>query len=147
MSTASPQRVAASAAHSLGEAYKVAAGLGGPAGAALREAARDSFVRGLHITLVASAVLLLVGAGIALRLPRRAADSTERRRRTGSLLRRHPAAPAAATASPPRRAPAADPGLSSPGVPAPPRGGDSCRAAPRAVPSEAQITTTASFSR
>lgn len=73
-----PARASASAAHSLGEAYKVAAGLGGAARAALREAARDSFVRGLHVTLVASAVLLLVGAGIALRLPRRAADSTER---------------------------------------------------------------------
>ncbi|MGW3010536.1 MFS transporter [Streptomyces sp. NPDC001219] len=73
-----PARASASAAHSLGEAYKVAAGLGGAARAALREAARDSFVRGLHITLVASAVLLLVGAGIALRLPRRAAESTER---------------------------------------------------------------------
>ncbi|MFI5524586.1 MFS transporter [Streptomyces platensis] len=73
-----PARASASAAHSLGEAYKVAAGLDGAARAALREAARDSFVRGLHVTLVASAVLLLVGAGIALRLPRRAADSTER---------------------------------------------------------------------
>ncbi|MCX4637925.1 MFS transporter [Streptomyces sp. RPA4-5] len=73
-----PARASASAAHSLGEAYKVAAGMGGAARAALREAARDSFVRGLHVTLVASAVLLLVGAGIALRLPRRAADSTER---------------------------------------------------------------------
>ncbi|MEU8683442.1 MFS transporter [Streptomyces sp. NPDC048611] len=73
-----PARASASAAHSLGEAYKVAAGLGDGARAALREAARDSFVRGLHITLVASAVLLLVGAGIALRLPRRAAESTER---------------------------------------------------------------------
>ncbi|MEU9123063.1 MFS transporter [Streptomyces sp. NPDC048506] len=73
-----PAKASASAAHSLGEAYKVAAGLGDAARAALREAARDSFVRGLHITLVASAVLLLVGAGIALRLPRRAADSTER---------------------------------------------------------------------
>ncbi|MFF9781307.1 MFS transporter, DHA2 family, multidrug resistance protein [Streptomyces sp. SceaMP-e96] len=73
-----PERATASAAHSLGEAYKVAAGLGGAARSALREAARDSFVRGLHVTLIASAVLLLVGAGIALRLPRRAADSTER---------------------------------------------------------------------
>lgn len=73
-----PHKASAAAAHSLGEAYKVAAGLGDAARAALREAARDSFVRGLHITLIASAVLLLVGAGIALRLPRRAADSTER---------------------------------------------------------------------
>ncbi|UQA96271.1 MFS transporter [Streptomyces halobius] len=73
-----PEKAAASASHSLGEAYKVAAGLGPSAGAALREAARDSFVRGLHITLIASALLLLVGATIALRLPRRAADSSER---------------------------------------------------------------------
>ncbi|MEV7468191.1 MFS transporter [Streptomyces kronopolitis] len=73
-----PAHASASAAHSLGEAYKVAAGLGDAARAALREAARESFVRGLHITLVASAVLLLVGAAIALRLPRRAAESTER---------------------------------------------------------------------
>ena len=73
-----PERASAAAAHSLGEAYKVAAGLGEAARAALREAARDSFVRGLHVTLVASAVLLLVGAAIALRLPRRAADSAER---------------------------------------------------------------------
>ncbi|MFG2891771.1 MFS transporter [Streptomyces sp. NPDC048248] len=73
-----PRGAAASASHSLGEAYKVAAGLGESAKHALREAARESFVRGLHVTLVASAVLLLVGAAIALRLPRRAADSAER---------------------------------------------------------------------
>ncbi|MFG2289155.1 MFS transporter [Streptomyces sp. NPDC048595] len=73
-----PGKASAAAAHSLGEAYKVAAGLGGAARDALREAARDSFVRGLHVTLIASALLLLVGAAIALRLPRRAAESTER---------------------------------------------------------------------
>ena len=73
-----PRGASASASHSLGEAYKVAAGLGESARHALREAARESFVRGLHVTLVASAVLLLVGAAIALRLPRRAADSAER---------------------------------------------------------------------
>ncbi|MFD7105768.1 MFS transporter [Streptomyces celluloflavus] len=73
-----PERSSAAASHSLGEAYKVAAGLGESARAALREAARDSFIRGLHITLVSSALLLLVGAAIALRLPRRAADSAER---------------------------------------------------------------------
>ncbi|MGD3107482.1 MFS transporter [Streptomyces sp. YGL11-2] len=67
-----------SASHSLGEAYKVAAGLGEHARHALRLAARDSFIHGLRVTLVASALLLLVGAGIALRLPRRAAESTER---------------------------------------------------------------------
>ncbi|GGU85122.1 MFS transporter [Streptomyces albospinus] len=69
---------ARSASHSLGEAYKVAAGLGEHARQALRLAARDSFIHGLRVTLVASALLLLVGAGIALRLPRAAAESTER---------------------------------------------------------------------
>ncbi|MFF4602191.1 MFS transporter [Streptomyces sp. NPDC001339] len=73
-----PARASEAAAHSLGEAYKVAAGLSGAARDVLREAARDAFVRGLHTTLVSSAVLLLIGAAIALRLPRRAAESTER---------------------------------------------------------------------
>ncbi|MEU9116342.1 MFS transporter [Streptomyces sp. NPDC048483] len=73
-----PARDAAAASHSLGEAYRVADDLGDSARAALRVAARDSFIHGLHVTLVASAVLLMAGAGIALRLPRRAADSTER---------------------------------------------------------------------
>ncbi|MFF4955194.1 MFS transporter [Streptomyces chattanoogensis] len=73
-----PGRASAAASHSLGEAYKVAADLGDSARNALRVAARDSFIHGLHVTLIASAVLLLIGAGIALRLPRRAAESTER---------------------------------------------------------------------
>ncbi|MFD5761335.1 MFS transporter [Streptomyces sp. NPDC127044] len=60
----------AAAGHSLGEAYDVAARLGGARGAALRHAARDSFVHGLHVTLLVSAGLLLLGAGMALRLPR-----------------------------------------------------------------------------
>ncbi|MEU9302715.1 MFS transporter [Streptomyces sp. NPDC048269] len=60
----------AGAAHSLGEAYQIAAHLGGPAGAALYAAARHSFVHGLHVTLVVSAGLLLAGAAMALRLPR-----------------------------------------------------------------------------
>ncbi|MEW2138764.1 MFS transporter [Streptomyces sp. NPDC005409] len=58
------------AAHSLGEAYQIAADLGGAAGAALYAAARESFVHGLHVTLVVSAGLLLAGAVMALRLPR-----------------------------------------------------------------------------
>jgi DHA2 family multidrug resistance protein-like MFS transporter len=58
------------AGHSLGEAYDLAGRLGGPAGAALRQAARDSFVHGLHVTLLVSAGLLLLGAVMALRLPR-----------------------------------------------------------------------------
>ncbi len=60
----------AAASHSLGEAYEVAARLGGGRGEALRHAARDSFVYGLHVTLLVSAGLLLLGAVMALRLPR-----------------------------------------------------------------------------
>ncbi|MFG3103726.1 MFS transporter [Streptomyces sp. NPDC048182] len=58
------------AGHSLGEAYEVAARLGGPAGVALRRAATDAFVHGLHVTLLVSAALLALGALMALRLPR-----------------------------------------------------------------------------
>ncbi|MET9903619.1 MFS transporter [Streptomyces sp. NPDC006446] len=58
------------AGHSLGEAYEVADRLGGTSGGALRQAARDSFVHGLHVTLLVSAALLLLGAVMALRLPR-----------------------------------------------------------------------------
>ncbi|MEU3416662.1 MFS transporter [Streptomyces sp. NPDC006658] len=65
-----PQGASAAAGHSLGEAYEVAGRLGGTAGAALRRAARDSFVHGLHVTLLVSAGLLLLGAALALRLPR-----------------------------------------------------------------------------
>ncbi|MGW7345811.1 MFS transporter [Streptomyces sp. NPDC054854] len=66
----------AGAAHSLGEAYQIAARLGGPAGESLYAAARHSFVHGLHVTLVVSAGLLLAGAVMALKLPR-AMDNTE----------------------------------------------------------------------
>ncbi|GGT41072.1 MFS transporter [Streptomyces purpureus] len=65
-----PAGASAAAANSLGEAYQVAAQLGGPAGAALHAAARHSFVHGLHVTLLVSAGLLLAGAVMALRLPR-----------------------------------------------------------------------------
>ncbi|WP_409472980.1 MFS transporter [Streptomyces sp. HC307] len=65
-----PASASAAAGHSLGEAYDVAGRLGGPAGDALREAARDCFVHGLHVTLLVSAGLLLLGAVMALRLPR-----------------------------------------------------------------------------
>ncbi|MGH3309219.1 MAG: MFS transporter, partial [Streptomyces sp.] len=58
------------AGNSLGEAYGVAAGLGGPAGEALRSAARNAFVHGMHVTLIVSAALLLLGALAAVRLPR-----------------------------------------------------------------------------
>ncbi|MTE18380.1 MFS transporter [Streptomyces sp. TRM43335] len=65
-----PGDAAADAAHSLGEAYEVAGRLGGPEGEALRAAARESFVHGLHTALLVSAGLLLLGALAALRLPR-----------------------------------------------------------------------------
>ncbi|MGX4693077.1 MFS transporter [Streptomyces sp. JNUCC 63] len=65
-----PASASGAASHSLGEAYEVAARLGGAAGSALRRAARDSFVHGLHVTLLVSAGLLLLGAVMALRLPR-----------------------------------------------------------------------------
>ncbi|MFJ9906090.1 MFS transporter [Streptomyces sp. NPDC101152] len=65
-----PSSASAAAAHSLGEAYDIAGRLGGPVGTALRRAARDSFVHGLHVTLLVSAALLLLGAVMALRLPR-----------------------------------------------------------------------------
>lgn len=65
-----PSSASAAAGHSLGEAYELADRLGGPSGAALRHAARDSFVHGLHVTLLVSAGLLVLGAVMALRLPR-----------------------------------------------------------------------------
>ncbi|MET8248824.1 MFS transporter [Streptomyces sp. NPDC005202] len=65
-----PAAASGAASHSLGEAYEVAGQLGGSAGVALRRAARDSFVHGLHVTLLVSAGLLLLGAVMALRLPR-----------------------------------------------------------------------------
>ncbi|MFD1656797.1 MFS transporter [Streptomyces caeni] len=65
-----PASASRAAGHSLGEAYEVAGRLGGVRGEALRRAARDSFVHGLHVTLLVSAGLLLLGAVMALRLPR-----------------------------------------------------------------------------
>ncbi len=65
-----PAADSAAAGHSLGEAYEVAARLGGGPGEALRHAARQAFVHGLHVTLLVSAGLLLLGAVMALRLPR-----------------------------------------------------------------------------
>ncbi|MEU9037947.1 MFS transporter, partial [Streptomyces sp. NPDC048352] len=60
----------AGAANSLGEAYQIAAHLGGQAGESLFAAARNSFVHGLHVSLAVSACLLLAGAAMALKLPR-----------------------------------------------------------------------------
>lgn len=65
-----PARAGAEASHSLGEAYQVAAQVGGPMGELLRSTARHAFVGGLHITLFVSAGLLLLGALAALRLPK-----------------------------------------------------------------------------
>ncbi|MEV5510068.1 MFS transporter [Streptomyces orinoci] len=67
-----PSAAARSATDSLGEAYEVADRLGGPQGQALRRTARDAFIHGMHLSLVVSAVLLLLGALAALRLPRTA---------------------------------------------------------------------------
>jgi MFS transporter, DHA2 family, multidrug resistance protein len=58
------------AGHSLGEAYEVSDRIGGLGGRTLRNAARHAFVHGLHVTLVVSAALLLLGAVAALRLPK-----------------------------------------------------------------------------
>ncbi|MEV6182103.1 MFS transporter [Streptomyces sp. NPDC052016] len=65
-----PADASAAAGHSLGEAYEVAGRLGGPAGDTLRRTAQECFVHGLHVTLLVSAGLLLLGAVMALRLPR-----------------------------------------------------------------------------
>ncbi|WP_137990259.1 MFS transporter [Streptomyces vilmorinianum] len=65
-----PDAASRAAANSLGEAYQVADQLGGAAGSALYHAARHSFVHGLHVTLFVSAGLLLLGALMAVRLPR-----------------------------------------------------------------------------
>jgi DHA2 family multidrug resistance protein-like MFS transporter len=72
-----PAGAARGAAHSLGEAYDIADRLGGSPGDQLRTAARNAFVHGLHVTLLVSAALLLLGAVAALRLPR-AAEGTSR---------------------------------------------------------------------
>lgn len=66
-----PAAAGAAASHSLGEAYQVARRLGGPLGETLRSTARHAFITGLHVTLLVSAGLLLLGALAALRLPHR----------------------------------------------------------------------------
>ncbi|MEU8675944.1 MFS transporter [Streptomyces sp. NPDC048560] len=65
-----PAEAGSAASNSLGEAYQVAGQLGGPAGALLRTTARHAFMDGLHLTLLVSAGLLLLGALAALRLPK-----------------------------------------------------------------------------
>ncbi|WP_149180615.1 MFS transporter [Streptomyces sp. TRM49041] len=97
-----PAEASAAAANSLGEAYQVAARLGGAAGEALHTAARHSFVHGLHITLLVSAGLLLSGAVMALRLPRvmeaQSAGACESADRDGQPHHADPAVPAQAAA-------------------------------------------------
>ncbi|WP_433570949.1 MFS transporter [Streptomyces sp. CA-251247] len=65
-----PASASNAASHSLGEAYQVSDRLGGGAGETLRATARHAFVDGLHVTLLVSAGLLLLGALAALKLPR-----------------------------------------------------------------------------
>ncbi|MFC9247969.1 MFS transporter [Streptomyces sp. NPDC057136] len=65
-----PAEAGTAASNSLGEAYQVAGQLGGPMGALLRTTARHAFMNGLHLTLLVSAGLLLLGALAALRLPK-----------------------------------------------------------------------------
>ncbi|EST39785.1 hypothetical protein N566_00065 [Streptomycetaceae bacterium MP113-05] len=72
-----PTAASRAAGHSLGEAYEVAEGLADPAGRVLLTAARSAFVHGLHVTLLVSAGLLLLGGLAALRLPR-SAENTRR---------------------------------------------------------------------
>src|SRR5438046_1066793 len=57
---------------SLGAALEVAQRVGGGAGRALADGARHSFIHGMHLGLVAAAVLLIVGGLLAWRyLPAR----------------------------------------------------------------------------
>ncbi|MGW7366771.1 MFS transporter [Streptomyces sp. NPDC054841] len=106
-----PTAARSAAANSLGEAYEVAAQLGGPAGDALRIAARQSFVHGLHVSLLVSAGLLLLGAVAALRLPKvmecaaQSAELPEQQVQAAEL----PEQQVHAVESPEQQVPAADP--------------------------------------
>ncbi|MEV4335229.1 MFS transporter [Streptomyces sp. NPDC049597] len=90
-----PASAASAAAHSLGEAYQEAERIGGPVGDLLRTTARHSFVNGLHVTLLVSAGLLLIGAFAALRLPRVMECAAEARREADVPAARRPEVPAA----------------------------------------------------
>jgi predicted MFS family arabinose efflux permease len=73
--TGLPGSAAAAAQDSLAGGLHVAAGLGGPTGARLAEAAQSAFVSGMHTALVVGAVVTLAGAVVAARwLPARAAE-------------------------------------------------------------------------
>ncbi|MDQ1011661.1 DHA2 family multidrug resistance protein-like MFS transporter [Streptomyces sp. V4I23] len=102
-----PASASSAAAHSLGEAYQEAERIGGPVGDLLRTTARHSFVNGLHITLLVSAGLLLIGAFAALRLPRVMECAAEGRREADVPAARRPEAPAGRRAiAPPEPVPA-----------------------------------------
>ncbi|MEU6272227.1 MFS transporter [Streptomyces populi] len=133
-----PAADSAAAGNSLGEAYQIADRLGGASGAALRHAARDSFVHGLHVTLLVSAGLLLLGAVMALRLPRVMECGTPATD-TGEVP-----VPATGTAAIPAPATEATglpaPGTATAGFPAPggvPAEGRASAAGPAAVPAQA----------
>ncbi|MER5810628.1 MFS transporter [Streptomyces sp. NPDC002033] len=81
-----PAEDARDAAHSLGEAYQIAARLGGAAGDSLHAAARHAFVHGLHVTLLVSAGLLFAGALMALKLPRTMDTAEPACRDTGAAV-------------------------------------------------------------
>jgi hypothetical protein len=73
--TGLPHAAAAAAQDSLAGGLHVAAQLGGPAGARLAQTAQEAFVSGMHVALVAGAVVALAGAIVAARwLPARAAE-------------------------------------------------------------------------
>ncbi|MFG2619885.1 MFS transporter [Streptomyces sp. NPDC048507] len=109
-----PAEDARDAAHSLGEAYQIAARLGGAAGDSLHAAARHAFVHGLHVTLVVSAGLLFAGALMALKLPRTMdpAEPACRDARDAGAPVRLPAQPTGAAG-----APAAGARIPAPGTP------------------------------
>jgi DHA2 family multidrug resistance protein-like MFS transporter len=100
-----PASASSAAAHSLGEAYQEAERLGGPVGDLLRTTARHSFVNGLHVTLLVSAGLLLIGAFAALRLPRVMECAAEGRREADVPAARRPEATAPAEPVPAGRRP------------------------------------------
>jgi EmrB/QacA subfamily drug resistance transporter len=71
VSSLSPD-LAAAAKRSLGAALEIAAGMGGPAGQSLRQAADAAFMDGFGLAMLAGAVLLASGAAAVLRwLPSR----------------------------------------------------------------------------
>ncbi|MFZ4276903.1 MFS transporter [Streptomyces arboris] len=128
-----PARAGAEASHSLGEAYQVAAQLGGPTGELLRSTARHAFVGGLHVTLFVSAGLLLLGALAALRLPR-AMDCPPKE---ACLLGERPATEPGTSADRPDAEPEIPGRAAAVPAPAPERPAPSLRLPARREPAEA----------